>query len=40
MLFRSSCVPRLNVKVKRVDARLRIVWSYDGEKATALARRP
>ena len=37
---KTSCVPRLSVKVKRVDARLRIVWTYDGEKATALARRP
>ncbi len=35
-----SCVPRLGVKVKRVDARLRIVWTYEGQTATSLARRP
>jgi hypothetical protein len=34
-----NCVPRLAVKVKRVDAKLRIVWIYEGERATALARR-
>lgn len=34
-----SCVPRLRVKVKRVDAKLRVVWTHDGTKATMLARR-
>ena len=35
-----TCVPRLRVKVKRVDAKLRIVWTYDGKTSTTLAHRP
>ena len=36
---KTSCVQRLHVKVKRRDARLRVVWTYHARTARMLAHR-
>ena len=36
---RQSCVERLSVKAKRVDSRLKVVWTYHARTARMLAHR-